>query len=43
MSDTQSDNTDRKALARRNKLTALVLGLVALLVYLGYFVYRTLT
>ncbi len=42
MSDTQSENTDRKAQARRSKLTALVLGFVAVLVYVGYFVYRTL-
>lgn len=43
MVEEQPDKRDRKTLARRNKLTALGLGLVALMVYIGYFLFKYLT
>lgn len=40
---TVRSEAERKALSRRNIRTALGLGLVALLVYVGYFLFRYMT
>lgn len=43
MADTKHDNADRKALARRNIRLAVGLGILALCLYVGYFLFQYMT
>jgi len=43
MTHGRENEADRKALARRNILTAVALGVVAVCVYVGYFLFRYMT
>lgn len=43
MADTEQDNAEQKALARRNIRLALGLGFLALCLYVGYFLFQYMT